>query len=146
MFKLAKNNGFSSVLNQFSTKSVLLILSVIFMFNLKYCSMCYITNCPWGGKRSVNTDELSISNNDLFENGERACRSCASGRGMCFGPRICCGPDIGCLMDSSVTKECLYEDIRSSKPCSTYGKACQKAEFGKCATKNLCCNPGKRKI
>ena len=29
----------------------------------------------------------------------------------------------------------------STVPCTTYGKECGKLEYGKCATKSLCCNP-----
>jgi len=73
------------------------------------------------------------------------CHTCADGMGMCFGPRICCGPDIGCLIDSKESLICRSEDSQSSKPCTPYGNACEAygIEYGRCATPNLCCNPGK---
>lgn len=62
---------------------------------------------------------------------------------MCFGPKICCGPDMGCLIDTKETTVCQLEDLKSNVPCQPYGKICDKVEFGRCATSNLCCNPGK---
>ena len=59
---------------------------------------------------------------------------------MCFGPRICCGPDIGCLVDAKVTKICEAEDLKHATPCLPYGKSCSLLAYGKCATKNLCCS------
>lgn len=62
---------------------------------------------------------------------------------MCFGPKICCGPDIGCLLDTKVSHVCESEDTEFAKPCLPYGKSCTQLKYGRCATKNLCCNPGK---
>ncbi len=76
-------------------------------------------------------------------NAIKKCRKCADGFGMCFGPRICCGPDIGCLIDTQESLICRLEDLKSSKACTPYGKQCNKLEYGRCATKNLCCSPGK---
>jgi hypothetical protein len=61
---------------------------------------------------------------------------------MCFGPRICCGPDIGCFIDTKVSQVCETEDIKLKKPCLPYGKPCSLIPYGKCATKNVCCNSG----
>ena len=63
---------------------------------------------------------------------------------MCFGPKICCGPDIGCLIDTRESIVCSTEDVKSSKPCAPYGDSCEAVNYGRCATKSLCCNPGKK--
>jgi hypothetical protein len=62
--------------------------------------------------------------------------------GTCFGPNICCGSEIGCLINTKESLVCRQEDTKSLTPCVTYGKSCNKLEFGKCASNNLCCNPG----
>ena len=62
---------------------------------------------------------------------------------MCYGPRICCGQEIGCLLDTKETLSCRNEDTESASPCTPYGKSCSKVEFGRCATNRLCCSPGK---
>ena len=62
--------------------------------------------------------------------------------GTCFGPNICCGSEIGCLINTEESLVCRQEDTKSLTPCVTYGKSCNKLEFGKCASNNLCCNPG----
>ena len=66
--------------------------------------------------------------------------------GTCFGPNICCAPELGCLMNTKETHTCQKEDLDIQSPCVPYGKSCDLLEFGKCAAKNLCCNPGKKKI
>lgn len=65
---------------------------------------------------------------------------------MCFGPNICCGPKIGCILDSRESAICRLEDIKSKEPCTPYGKKCKSLNYGKCATESLCCNPGKKLI
>lgn len=130
----ASNIRLNDVLKM-STKNMIfavLIISCFVDYNL-LVNGCYITNCPWGGKRSLS---------DSYSDGEtRQCNSCAGGMGTCFGPRTCCGPEIGCLIDTKESLTCRAEDTKSSLPCIPYGKACDKVEFGKCATKHLCCNP-----
>ncbi len=61
--------------------------------------------------------------------------------GTCFGPNICCGQDIGCLIDSPATAACASEDFKNT-PCQPHGKECRTLDYGRCATNNLCCNPG----
>ncbi|KAL1274333.1 hypothetical protein QQF64_027147 [Cirrhinus molitorella] len=92
---------------------------------LSVCSACYISNCPIGGKRSVQ-DWPS-----------RQCMSCGPGdRGRCFGPSICCGEGIGCLVGSPETLRCLEEDFLPS-PCEVSGKTC--GYEGHCAAPGVCC-------
>jgi hypothetical protein len=97
-------------------------------------------SCPWGGKKR---DILSMTNEESTTHHQ--CNKCANGMGTCFGPRICCGPDMGCLIDTKETLTCRQEDSKLS-PCKPYGKACNKISYGTCATDNLCCNPGKTRI
>ena len=71
------------------------------------------------------------------------CPTCADGLGRCFGPNICCGPNLGCLLDTQETQECKVETADSSAPCLAYGKPCRSVEYGQCATSSLCCSSGK---
>lgn len=111
-----------------------MISLVVFMFTCSiFVDACYITNCPWGGKRS-------IENKHLF-NEQHQCLSCANGAGTCFGPKICCGSGIGCFIDTKETHNCRLEDAKSNVACTTYGKSCSALKYGKCATSGLCCSP-----
>ena len=48
---------------------------------------------------------------------------------------------MGCLIDTPETQICKYEDVKSTVPCTPYGKSCEKVTYGRCATSSLCCNP-----
>lgn len=43
-------------------------------------------------------------------------------------------------MDTKMSKSCEFEDNESALPCEPYGKQCYTLKYGRCATKNLCCN------
>ncbi|XP_030639721.1 vasotocin-neurophysin VT 1-like [Chanos chanos] len=107
------------------TDSALPLLCVLGLLSLS--TACYIQNCPRGGKRSF-PDPVS-----------RQCMTCGPGdRGRCFGPSICCGEDIGCLLGSPETANCLEEDYLPS-PCEAGGKVCGSDE-GRCAAPGVCCD------
>ncbi|KAJ8340155.1 hypothetical protein SKAU_G00347880 [Synaphobranchus kaupii] len=77
-------------------------VSVYLLSLLSVCSACYISNCPIGGKRS------------LEEYPSRKCMSCGPGdRGRCFGPSICCSEGLGCLAGG---KACGSEEGRCAAP------------------------------
>ncbi|XP_051981719.1 oxytocin-neurophysin 1 [Xyrauchen texanus] len=104
--------------SMFSVFSLLYLLSV--------CSACYISNCPIGGKRAIQ------------DSPSRQCMSCGPGdRGRCFGPSICCGEGLGCLLGSPETQRCLEEDFLPS-PCEAGGKVC--GYEGRCASPGVCCD------
>ncbi|KAM8885702.1 vasopressin-neurophysin 2-copeptin [Spinachia spinachia] len=94
---------------------------------LAISSACYIQNCPRGGKRA------------LPETGIRQCMSCGPGdRGRCFGPSICCGEGLGCLLGSSEMANCVEENYLLT-PCQAGGRPCG-SDGGRCAASGLCCN------
>ncbi|KAI7813418.1 vasotocin-neurophysin VT 2-like [Triplophysa rosa] len=106
------------------TESALLLLCVAGLLSLS--STCYIQNCPRGGKRSLDT----VS---------RQCMTCGPGdQGRCFGPSLCCGEEIGCLLASPQTLRCQEEEYLPS-PCDVPGKPCGSDE-GRCAAPGLCCD------
>lgn len=61
-------------------------------------------------------------------------------RGRCFGPSICCGEGLGCMLGSPETAHCMEENYLLT-PCQTGGKPCG-PEGGRCAASGLCCNSG----
>uniref|UniRef100_A0A671UV00 Oxytocin n=1 Tax=Sparus aurata TaxID=8175 RepID=A0A671UV00_SPAAU len=102
-------------------------VSVCLVFLLSVCSACYISNCPIGGKRSIMDAPL------------RKCMSCGPrDRGHCFGPNICCGEGLGCLLGSPETAHCVEENYLLT-PCQAGGRPCG-SEGGRCAASGLCCN------
>uniref|UniRef100_A0A1A7WRE5 Arginine vasopressin n=2 Tax=Iconisemion striatum TaxID=60296 RepID=A0A1A7WRE5_9TELE len=103
----------------------LLPLTVLGLLALS--SACYIQNCPRGGKRA------------LPEAATRQCMSCGPGdRGRCFGPSICCGEGLGCLLGSPASAYCEEENYLLT-PCQAGGRPCG-SEGGRCAASGLCCN------
>ncbi|XP_051546211.1 oxytocin-neurophysin 1 [Myxocyprinus asiaticus] len=104
--------------------SVFSVFSLLYL--LSVCSACYISNCPIGGKRAIQ------------DSPSRKCMSCGPGdRGQCFGPSICCGEGLGCLLGSPETLRCLEEDFLPS-PCEAGGKVC--GYEGRCAAPGVCCD------
>nr|XP_055023277.1 oxytocin-neurophysin 1-like [Misgurnus anguillicaudatus] len=102
-------------------------LSVLLIGLLSVGSACYISNCPIGGKRSLT--ELT----------SHKCMACGPGnKGRCFGPSICCGAGLGCLVGSPETLICMEENYLSS-PCETGGSSCG-SEGGRCAAPGICCD------
>ncbi|XP_066515682.1 vasotocin-neurophysin VT 1-like [Hoplias malabaricus] len=95
---------------------------------LAFSSACYIQNCPRGGKRSAIDIQLL-----------RPCLMCGpGGKGRCFGPSICCGEELGCLVGSPEATHCIEEDYLPS-PCAAGGKTCGDQE-GHCAAPGVCCH------
>uniref|UniRef100_A0A3Q4BFT1 Uncharacterized protein n=1 Tax=Mola mola TaxID=94237 RepID=A0A3Q4BFT1_MOLML len=102
-------------------------VSVCLLFLLSVCSACYISNCPIGGKRAI------------MDAPQRKCMSCGPGdRGRCFGPSICCGEGLGCLLGSPDTAHCVEENYLLT-PCQAGGRPCG-SEGGRCAASGLCCD------
>ncbi|XP_026881547.2 vasotocin-neurophysin VT 1-like [Electrophorus electricus] len=107
------------------TLSTLSVLCALGLLGLS--PACYIQNCPRGGKRSF-PDAVP-----------RQCLACGpADKGQCFGPSICCGEGIGCLVGSPASARCVEEDYLPS-PCESRGKACG-AEEGRCAAPGVCCH------
>ncbi|CAF1122786.1 unnamed protein product [Rotaria sordida] len=107
-------------------QSTLFILSVA-IIQLNYA--CYITNCPIGGKRSLNINNILHAHQ---------CPRCGL-NGQCFGPSICC-THFGCRMGHpSDIHQCSTED-HSVIPCTIKSKTCSMLSNGRCAANGLCCN------
>lgn len=69
------------------------------------------------------------------------CMSCGPrDRGHCFGPNICCGEGLGCLLGSPETAHCVEENYLLT-PCQAGGRPCG-SEGGRCAASGLCCDAG----
>jgi len=67
--------------------------------------------------------------------------SCGPGdRGRCFGPSICCGEDLGCLLGSPESVYCVEENYLLT-PCQAGVRPCG-SEGGRCAASGFCCNSG----
>ncbi|XP_036382202.1 oxytocin-neurophysin 1-like [Megalops cyprinoides] len=94
---------------------------------LALSSACYVQNCPRGGKRSSP------------DFGTRQCMTCGPGNGgRCFGPRICCGDELGCFVGTPEAARCVEENYLPS-PCEVGGKTCG-ADDGRCAAPGICCD------
>uniref|UniRef100_A0A4W4GGT2 Oxytocin n=1 Tax=Electrophorus electricus TaxID=8005 RepID=A0A4W4GGT2_ELEEL len=94
---------------------------------LSVCTACYISNCPIGGKRA------------LQDVPSRQCMACGPGdKGRCFGPSVCCGEGIGCLLGSPEAMHCLEEENVPS-PCEVGGRPCGPG-VGRCAAPGVCCH------
>ncbi|KAL6262812.1 hypothetical protein P5V15_005602 [Pogonomyrmex californicus] len=106
-------------------KKIVVFASLIF---LSYA--CLITNCPRGGKRS----DLAPLGNVV-----RECPSCGPNHlGQCFGPHICCGPNIGCFIGTSETYRCRKESLYI-RPCIA-GYAMCRGNTARCASNGICCS------
>lgn len=69
------------------------------------------------------------------------CMACGPGdKGRCFGPNICCGEEIGCMVGTLEALRCLEEDYVPS-PCEAGGKPCGSVA-GRCAAPGVCCDSG----
>ncbi|PSN40050.1 Vasotocin-neurophysin VT 2 [Blattella germanica] len=69
------------------------------------------------------------------------CARCGPAKlGHCYGPAICCGPQIGCLIATPETTRCLSE-AASPSPCTTpSGAPCGSGKnAGRCAANGVCC-------
>ncbi|KAH0952949.1 hypothetical protein HN011_010332 [Eciton burchellii] len=107
-------------------RELVILTSLIF---LSYA--CLITNCPRGGKRSDIVTSLGTV--------VRECPSCGPNHlGQCFGPHICCGPNIGCFIGTSETYRCRKESLYI-RPCVA-GYAMCRGNTARCATNGICCS------
>ncbi|XP_032461676.1 vasopressin-neurophysin 2-copeptin [Phocoena sinus] len=101
-------------------------LPACFLGLLAFTSACYFQNCPRGGKRAMSDLEL------------RQCLPCGpGGKGRCFGPSICCGDELGCLVGTAEALRCQEENYLPS-PCQSGQKPC--GNGGRCAAAGICCN------
>nr|XP_045012963.1 vasopressin-neurophysin 2-copeptin [Jaculus jaculus] len=102
------------------------MLPACFLGLLAFTSACYFQNCPRGGKRAMSDLEL------------RQCLPCGpDGKGRCFGPRICCGDELGCFVGTAEALRCQEENYLLS-PCQSGQKAC--GSGGRCAAAGICCS------
>ncbi|XP_077558007.1 oxytocin-neurophysin 1-like isoform X1 [Haemaphysalis longicornis] len=86
---------------------------------------CYITNCPPGGKRSVEPSAA------------RMCPRCGpSGRGVCYSADVCCTSTSCVINDPLHVLPCRAENLRSHL-CLVPGKQC--GNYGRCAKSGFCC-------
>lgn len=70
----------------------------------------------------------------------RQCLPCGpGGKGRCFGPSICCGDELGCLVGTAEALRCQEENYLPS-PCQSGQKPC--GSGGRCAAAGICCSPG----
>ncbi|XP_046409971.1 neurophysin 1-like [Neodiprion fabricii] len=104
---------------------------VVILFLVSSTLGCLIINCPRGGKRDGGFNP--------FKYQVRECSACGPDRqGQCFGPKICCGPSIGCFFGTAETHKCRKESLYS-RPC-TAGFAMCRGNTGRCAANGICCS------
>ncbi|XP_025267295.1 neurophysin 1-like [Camponotus floridanus] len=107
-------------------KQLVICASLIFLSHA-----CLIVNCPRGGKRSDIASFLKTVT--------RECPTCGPNHmGQCFGPRICCGPNIGCFIGTPETYRCRKESLYT-KPCIA-GYAMCRGNTARCAANGICCS------
>ena len=62
--------------------------------------------------------------------------------GQCVGPNICCGPSIGCYINTVESKVCEHEND-SPIPCDVAAPQCgSQTSDGYCMADGVCCNDG----
>ncbi|CAG7716871.1 unnamed protein product [Allacma fusca] len=110
-----------------------------FLITLSVVTGCFITNCPPGGKRSGSEKKI------------RQCEQCGppGSGGRCYGPSICCSPELGCLIATPETYSCQLEN-RYTTLCQNPGASCAgpngDISGGQCGAENICCNSGKNSL
>ncbi|CAH1783798.1 unnamed protein product [Owenia fusiformis] len=101
---------------------------VVLLYCVAETSGCFITNCPPGGKRSMDTHS------------NHPCMACGpNDAGQCIGPNICCMPGMGCYIGTIEAKPCRHENDNRVL-CQVYGSPCEKVNGGNCVDENICCN------
>ncbi|KAK3509383.1 hypothetical protein QTP70_032397 [Hemibagrus guttatus] len=89
------------------------------------CFVCFVKK--WSVLYSIICSDLRFQ-----------CMACGPGdKGRCYGPNICCGEGLGCMIGSPATARCLQEEYLLS-PCESGGKPCGPDE-GRCAAPGVCC-------
>nr|P35519.1 RecName: Full=Neurophysin 1; AltName: Full=VLDV-neurophysin [Anser anser anser] len=69
----------------------------------------------------------------------RKCLPCGPrNRGRCFGPRICCGEELGCYLGTPETLRCQEESFLPT-PCESGRKPCG-GDGASCAAPGICCS------
>ena len=64
------------------------------------------------------------------------------GLGQCIGPNICCGPAIGCYVNTVETEVCRHEN-ENPTPCSIEAELCGNLPSdGYCMADGICCTDG----
>ena len=65
------------------------------------------------------------------------------GLGQCIGPNICCGPAIGCYVNTVESEVCRHEN-ENPTPCSMDADLCGNLPSdGYCMADGICCTDGK---
>ena len=65
------------------------------------------------------------------------------GMGQCVGPNICCGPSIGCYINTVEADVCAREND-NPVACEVNGESCGTRSDGHCVANGVCCNDGKK--
>ncbi|KAG9334734.1 hypothetical protein JZ751_006571 [Albula glossodonta] len=86
-----------------------------------------------------HTNEWSVFTWDQEALLTAQCLACGpGGRGRCFGPSICCGEELGCLLGTVEMARCAEESLLPT-PCEAGGGACGDGR-GRCAAPGVCCS------